>query len=50
MYQTEAIHKISDDFKNMFLVSREVTEEYRISRKRRFRFLDGVLRLVAPLF
>lgn len=50
MYRTEAIHKISDDFEHMFLVSREVTEEYRDGRKRRFLFLDDILRLIAPLF
>lgn len=40
--------KVREDFDDTFLQCVEVTEDYRRDRKRRFRLLDLLLRLIAP--
>lgn len=49
LYETNAIQDISSDFKALFSVSKEVTEDYRKGRKNRLRIPDAILRLLAPL-
>ncbi len=47
--QKEAIHKVKNDMEEMFKVSENVSDEYRLNSTRRNRLLDSILRLMAPL-
>lgn len=50
LYEASAVNKISEDFEDLFYISKDVSDEYRYGRKNRWRLLDGILRLAAPLF